>query len=206
MTEPCVSLFCQLLILPYLALLCLGAYFSFREIQAEHKKHNHHVSVQAQIRKALILLNVGGFVYVLIELLYRGYSHWTMYLVGGLCFVQLGMVNEVLPWETPIEVQMILGTIIATINEFISGLIINKGFHYQVWDYSDQPFNLFGQICLLFTFYWLLIALFAIVVDDCIKYYFWKEKKPVYYSILFHSEFLLPIPNRSGPDWCDKLS
>ena len=35
--------------------------------------------------KPLTLIGVGGFLYVLIELAFRGRSHWTMFLVGGLC-------------------------------------------------------------------------------------------------------------------------
>lgn len=198
-----IRLFCQFLTFPYFAALLCGFYFAFVEIKKDHAKHKHFVPIKAQAMKSFLLLNIGGAIYVLIELLYRGYSHWTMYLVGGLCFIQLGLINEVLPWTTSIEAQALLGTVIATVNELVSGLIINKGLGYQVWDYSNQPFNLFGQICLQFTFYWIFIALFAIVVDDCLKYYWWKEPRPMYYSCAFGKIFELPIPKRKSPGICD---
>ena len=158
-----VRLFCQFLFFPYVAALLCGFYFAFREIKKGHAEHNHFIPMKALSLKTFILMNIGGLVYVIIELLYRGYSHWTMYLVGGLCFIQLGLINEVMPWTTAIETQAILGTLIATANEFVSGLIINIGLGYNVWDYSNQPFNVFGQICLQFTFYWIFIAIFAII-------------------------------------------
>ena len=46
--------------------------------------------------KYLFLFAVGGALYVLIELLWRGWSHWTMFALGGLCFVYLGLINEAL--------------------------------------------------------------------------------------------------------------
>lgn len=49
------------------------------------------------LNKYLFLFNVGGLLYILIELIWRGRSHWTMFLLGGICFVFLGLINEVLP-------------------------------------------------------------------------------------------------------------
>ena len=51
------------------------------------------------LNKYLFLFNVGGLLYILIELIWRGRSHWTMFLLGGICFVFLGLINEVLPWQ-----------------------------------------------------------------------------------------------------------
>ena len=43
------------------------------------------------IFKYLILGNIGGIVYVFIELLYRGFSHWTMYIVAAISFILIGL-------------------------------------------------------------------------------------------------------------------
>ena len=51
------------------------------------------------LNKYLFLFNVGGLLYILIELIWRGRSHWTMFLLGGICFVFLGLINEVLSWQ-----------------------------------------------------------------------------------------------------------
>ena len=47
--------------------------------------------------KQAILFGAGGLLYVFVEMLWRGYSHWTMFIVGGLCFVLIGLINEVIP-------------------------------------------------------------------------------------------------------------
>lgn len=54
------------------------------------------------LRKYTTLYAIGGFIYVFLEILWRGYSHWTMWLLGGICFVALGLINEVLKWNTPL--------------------------------------------------------------------------------------------------------
>ena len=78
-----------------------------------------------QYRKEMILGLVGGIIYIAIELLWRGYSHWSMFVLGGLCFVLLGQINEVIPWDMPLWMQVFIGTAIITAMEFIAGCIVN---------------------------------------------------------------------------------
>lgn len=130
--------------------------------------------------KPLILLLVGGIAYILIELLFRGHTHWTMFLVGGLCFLLLGAINEVIPWEMPLWMQSIIGAVIITLIEFVSGCIINLWLGWNVWDYSNLPFNVFGQICLPFSFIWIFIATVGIILDDYFRYWLFAEDKPHY--------------------------
>ena len=54
------------------------------------------------LNKYLFLADVGGVLYVLIELVWRGWSHWTMFILGGICFIYLGLINEILSWNTPL--------------------------------------------------------------------------------------------------------
>ena len=54
-------------------------------------------------------------------------------------------------WSKPLWIQVLRCTIFVTACEFITGLIVNKWLRLGVWDYSDQPFQLFGQICLPFA-------------------------------------------------------
>lgn len=130
--------------------------------------------------KQLILMSIGGLLYVILELIWRGRSHWTMFIVGGICFLCIGAINEVIPWEMPIWQQGIIGSIIVTNIEFISGCIINLWLGLAVWDYSNVPFNLLGQICLPFIFIWFFISLIAIVIDDYLRYLIFNEEKPNY--------------------------
>ena len=130
--------------------------------------------------KYLVLLLIGGMIYVLIELLFRGRSHFTMFILGGVCFVSVGLINEVLPWDTPFQLQMLLGGSIITVLEFISGCIFNLYFGLGIWDYSDQPGNILGQICPLFSLLWVFLSCLAILLDDYLRYLIFNEEKPHY--------------------------
>lgn len=130
--------------------------------------------------RLLVLFCIGGLLYIGCELLFRGHTHWTMFIVGGLCFLLVGGINEIIPWEMPIWQQAIIGAIIVTVIEFISGCVINVWLDWAVWDYSDLPLNLLGQICLPFMVIWFFIALAAIVIDDYLRYWFFGEEKPYY--------------------------
>lgn len=130
--------------------------------------------------KYLVLLLIGGMIYVFIELLFRCRSHFTMFILGGVCFVSVGLINEVLPWNMPFQLQMLLGGSIITVLEFISGCILNLYFGLGIWDYSDQPGNILGQICPLFSLLWVFLSGLAIVLDDYLRYRLFNEEKPHY--------------------------
>ena len=130
--------------------------------------------------KHLCLGVIGALLYMGIELLYRGRTHWTMGIVGGLCFVLVGFINEILSWDIPLWLQGVIGVIIITVLEFISGVILNIWLGLGIWDYSRMPFNFMGQICLTFTIAWFFLAIVAIILDDCLRYWLFKEEKPRY--------------------------
>lgn len=130
--------------------------------------------------RPLVLIGIGGLIYAMIELVFRGRTHWTMLIVGGLCFWLIGLVNEVMPWKAAFWKQCLLGSLIVTAVEFFSGCIINLGLGWNVWDYSNLPLNLLGQICLPFSLLWVLISAVAIVLDDYLRYWLYGEEKPHY--------------------------
>lgn len=130
--------------------------------------------------KEFILFIIGGLLYILIELGYRGHSHWTMFVLGGLCFVLIGGINNYISWDMPIYEQMMIGSVIITVLEFICGCIVNLWLGWDVWDYSNMPYNVLGQICLPFSILWFFISLVAIVADDYIRYWLFDEEKPRY--------------------------
>lgn len=130
--------------------------------------------------KAVVLFLTGGAAYYLVEILWRGHSHISMFILGGICFVLVGCINEFLPWSMGIVQQSLIGATIITVCEFITGLIVNVWLGMGVWDYSNLPFNIMGQICLPFFLAWIPLSCVAIVVDDYIRYWIFDEEKPHY--------------------------
>lgn len=139
------------------------------------------IKIVKTILKLIILFIIGGTIYVSLELLFRGRSHISMFILGGFCFVLIGGINNYISWEMSLILQMIIGAVVITTLEFITGYIVNIKLGLNVWDYSNQPFNIMGQICLSFSFLWMLISLIAIVLDDYLRYWIFKEKKPKYH-------------------------
>lgn len=133
--------------------------------------------------KMVVLLLIGGTTYFGIEMLWRGHSHWTMALVGGICFVLIGAINEYLPWELGMIQQAFTGASIVMCVELIAGLILNVWLKLGIWDYSNMPLNLWGQICLPFFFAWVALSVIAIIIDDYLRYWLFNEEKPHYQLI-----------------------
>ena len=130
--------------------------------------------------KYLSLFGIGGVLYVLLEHLWRGYSHWTMFVLGGVSFVFLGLINEIIPWQMLLWKQMLIGTAGITTLEFVTGCIVNLWLGWHVWDYSGMPGNILGQICPRYTILWILVSLAGIVLDDWIRFLFFDEDRPHY--------------------------
>ena len=137
-------------------------------------------STTKKMLKYLILLLIGGFVYYAFELVLRGWSHWTMFLLGGICFILIGEYNEHVKWDTPLIKQGIVGACIVTALEFVVGMIVNVYLGWGIWDYSNVPLNFIGQICLPFSIAWIVVSILAVVVDDWVRYFLFKEEKPHY--------------------------
>ena len=133
-----------------------------------------------QYLKRLFLFAAGGLLYNLLELFYRGWTHWTMFFLGGLCFTVLGLINEVIPWDMSLWQQVIIGSCIITALEFVTGCIVNLWLGWGVWDYSGMSGNVLGQICPQFLGLWLLVSLAGIVLDDWLRYWLFGEDKPHY--------------------------
>lgn len=130
--------------------------------------------------KPLILFLIGGFTYYGIEIMWRGYSHISMMILGGLAFLLIGFINTYLSWETPLWKQCGIATVIVLVLEFICGCIVNLWLHLNIWDYSQLPLNLYGQICLQYAFAWYGLSLIAIILDDVIRWLLFGENKPKY--------------------------
>ncbi len=111
-----------------------------------------------KIIKPLLLFFIGGTGYVALEFLWRGWSHISMFLAGGSCFLLLGKLQNTRP-RLPLALRGLAGAGVITMVELASGLIFNRG--YRVWDYRNMPLNYHGQICLPFFLLWIPLSVFA---------------------------------------------
>jgi uncharacterized membrane protein len=109
-------------------------------------------------KKNSVLFTFGGIMYGLIEILWRGKTHWSMVLTGGACFLSLFKVFGKLK-SSPLWEKCLLGSSIITAYEFVSGCLFNLWLKLKVWDYSSLPLNFKGQICALYSFLWGLLCI-----------------------------------------------
>lgn len=114
-------------------------------------------STKAVLLKTFLLFFTGGAGYYLIELLYRGYSHCSMAICGGICFFLIYFSNLRFSHKS-IFLRSLAGAVIITVVEFFTGCVVNIALCLSVWDYSSMPLNLFGQICLPYSFLWFLLC------------------------------------------------
>jgi uncharacterized membrane protein len=106
-----------------------------------------------KVKKNIIFFSSGGVGYGMIELIWRGRTHWTMLIAGGVCFVIFSVISERCKKRTCIF-KAASCALSVTLVELIFGIVFNLVFKMNVWDYSKMPFNLFGQVCLLYTLLW----------------------------------------------------
>ena len=107
--------------------------------------------------KPLIFLT-GGAAYVGLELLWRGRSHGSMFLAGGLSLLLIGHLEETEP-KLPLPLRALTGAGIITMVELGLGMVFNRD--YAVWDYRNVPGNYLGQICLPFSLLWVPVSFAA---------------------------------------------
>ncbi len=116
----------------------------------------------------IVKMLFGGGIYFLMELLYRGYSHWTMFVLGGICFMFCGLVHQISGGRISVWQEMVWCMIIITTLEFACGIIVNGVYGLSVWDYSRMPLQVLGQICVPFMFIWYIISYPAILLNKAL--------------------------------------
>ncbi|MCD8056351.1 MAG: putative ABC transporter permease [Clostridiales bacterium] len=111
---------------------------------------------------------IGGVVYGAVETLWRGYTHPSMILVGGICFLLIYIFREKNP-ERRVVLCAAVGAVIITTVEFISGCILNLWLGLSVWSYRSMTPNLLGQICPHYMALWFLLSFPATYLCDVIR-------------------------------------
>lgn len=116
------------------------------------------------LRKNASLFSIGAVGYGLIEVLWRGFTHPSMLLAGGLAFLSFSFINEKLKNKSLFK-KALFGAFVITLIELVFGVVFNILLKKRVWDYSDRPLNLLGQICPLFSIIWFVLSLVFIPLE-----------------------------------------
>ena len=124
----------------------------------------------------LLISAIGGGTYVLIELLWRGRSHISMFVLGGLCFWLIGRLDRSRPMS--IAEQAFWGACTVTALELLAGLVVNCWLQLNVWDYSSLPLNLYGQICLPYFLLWIPLSAAAVFADHALRLLLFRTPLP----------------------------
>ena len=125
-------------------------------------------------KKYTLFFLIGGVGYAVIELLWRGRTHWSMMIAGGICFITFSLIAERFR-DKPIIYKAVIASLCITTVELIFGIIFNIILKMNVWNYSSMPFNLFGQICPLYSVLWLGLSLIFLPVAALINQSFDKS-------------------------------
>lgn len=99
------------------------------------------------------------------EVVYRGRTHYSMVIAGGICFSVIILLDNRLGGRISLFTLSLLGSAIITAIEFVFGVIFNLWLGMNVWDYSAAPFNLLGQVCLPFSLLWIAVSAAAILLN-----------------------------------------
>lgn len=135
------------------------------------------------ILKKLILFSVGFFCYSLIEVLFRGYTYFTMGLLGGIMLLLVDSINNYISWDIDLIWQGIIGSFMVTLTELVVGELIKAFMIEPMWDYSNMPFNFDGVICPQFSIAWFFVCILGIFIADIINYYIFHEEPKPYYHV-----------------------
>ncbi len=132
-------------------------------------------SFAAELVRTFVIFLAGGFIYGIIEIIYRGHTHPSMFVLGGICLVWIGGLDSFFRHSPPLFVQMLLGGLFITLAEFGCGLVMNVWLGLRVWDYSDLPYNIMGQVSPRFCALWIALSLPAVLLEDLLRSAFAKR-------------------------------
>lgn len=107
---------------------------------------------------------IGAVGYPLLELAWRGRTHPSMALAGGLSAAMIHHIGQTR--LSLLNKALLCGAGITGI-EAACGLIWNR--RYQVWDYRNTPLNWRGQVSLPYTLVWSFLAAAFLQAEKRIK-------------------------------------
>ena len=127
--------------------------------------------------KYFTVFAVGALVYGFLEVAGRGYTHISMGILGGLSMVAIHISNDARREGLNYFIQIGIITLFITSIEFITGEILNLRLGMNIWDYSELPLNIDGQICLPFVVLWAVLSAIGIAFDDFLRWKMFRDDK-----------------------------
>jgi uncharacterized membrane protein len=114
------------------------------------------------MKKNLLLFLTGGTLYPALEILCRGRTDFSMALAGGACLCLIQRVCNEKLCGSPLVLRCFAGSAVITSVEFCVGAVVNLALKMDVWDYSEMPANLLGQVCAPFSLLWFVLTIPAV--------------------------------------------
>ncbi len=124
-----------------------------------------------QSRPILLIFIFGAFTYGMIEIIWRGYTHPAMLLLGGICLSFIYFLETRISGIN-IFYRCLIYSLLITGAEFIFGIVLNLWLTLDIWDYSNVPLNVLGQICLPYTALWYLLSVICCKVCAAFRFIF----------------------------------
>lgn len=125
----------------------------------------HMYATRPSVSRSAAMFALGALSYPVVELLWRGHTHWTMSLTGGLCTMLIHLGNRRMAGRG-LAARCGMGCAVITCTEFSVGCIVNRLLGWNVWDYSGAPLNILGQICPLYCVFWFLLSLPVLAISS----------------------------------------
>ena len=123
----------------------------------------------------LLIFIIGAVSYSVLEIIWRGYTHISMALAGGISLMALFYLERKAK-RLPLVIKCVIGALFITLVEFCFGCVVNMAMDLNVWDYSDRSFNIMGQICPLYTLLWFVICIPALGICKTVNRVFDKQE------------------------------
>lgn len=144
--------------------------------------------IQKLLQKMLQLTSIGivsGFIYCGLEILWRGWTHWTMFILAFIVGIIISQYNNMFTYDMDLVWQVLFGGLTSIMLEYLFGITFNQDF--TIWDYR----GLWGtfaqnQLNILFCCAWFVIVCISIFILDWFEYKVLHDENKPYYVVFGH--------------------
>lgn len=155
------------------------------------EQENNHFARGMNIYKIMLILFLGSFMGVVVELLWCLITNGYLESRSGLVYGPFNMLYGVGAAALSIALyrfrnrgrwlSFVGSMAIGSVVEYACSWVMEVFFGSKSWDYSQMPFNLNGRICLLYSVFWGILGVIWI--------------KDIYPRM---AKWILKLPNRAG--------